>query len=419
MKYICTILAIRVAVVCLGLAAPLRAEVTLEVEQITTGPKHHFFGYIGHVQTVPWNASGRYILALETEFQDRLPRAGDAAAIVLLDTERGYERRTVDRTRAWNPQQGTMLYWNPPASDTQFFFNDRDPSGKVFCVLYDLAANEVGGRLCEFRDDGSPVGNSGVNQLGGSLAAINYGRMARLRPVTGYPETYDWTRGVLHPRDDGVFVIDTASGQKRLLVSFFQLAAALRPQRPDIDDRDLFINHTRWNRDGDRLFFFVRADFNDRQRRVNQAFVIGVDGTGLTPLKQHIGGHPEWETGHRMIGAVDGRQVIFDTDRQEIVERLGDESIFPDPEGDIALSPDGRWLVNGYRRGNQNFYVFFRRADGFAVRSRGFDVTGWTSGDLRIDGAPCWNRDSNAVTITALADDPERTRQMFMIRLKP
>jgi hypothetical protein len=219
--------------------------------------------------------------------------------------------------------------------------------------------------------------------------------------------------------DDGIFLIDTTSGKKRLLVSFSQLADALRPRRPDVDEKHLFINHTLWNRDGDRLFFFARGDFDDSKQRINQAFVIGADGKGLTPLKQHIGGHPEWETGHRMIGAVDGQQVIYDTDRQEIVEQLGDKSIFPNPEGDIALSPDGRWLVNGYRRGNQNYYVFFRRADGFAVRSRGFDVTGWTSGDLRIDGAPCWNRDSNEVVVTALADDPQRTRQMFRIRLKP
>ena len=39
----------------------------LEIEQITSGTKHHFFGYIGQCQTIPWNASGRYILALEID----------------------------------------------------------------------------------------------------------------------------------------------------------------------------------------------------------------------------------------------------------------------------------------------------------------------------------------------------------------
>jgi len=38
---------------------------SLEAKLITSGPKHHIFGYIGHVRTIPWNASGRYILALQ------------------------------------------------------------------------------------------------------------------------------------------------------------------------------------------------------------------------------------------------------------------------------------------------------------------------------------------------------------------
>src|SRR5262245_10467892 len=94
------------------------AELTTNIKQITFGPKHHFFGYIGHVQTIPWNQSGRYLVALRTDFQDRMPKPDEAADIVLLDTKDGYTARVVDRTRAWNFQQGTMLYWNPDAPET-------------------------------------------------------------------------------------------------------------------------------------------------------------------------------------------------------------------------------------------------------------------------------------------------------------
>src|SRR5262245_54808815 len=117
---------------------PTASELTTEVQQITFGPRHHFFGYFGHVRTIPWNASGRRIVALRTEFQDRMPRPGEAADIVLLDATNAFATRVVDRTRAWNFQQGTMLYWNPKAPETQFFFNDRDPkTHEVFCVLFD------------------------------------------------------------------------------------------------------------------------------------------------------------------------------------------------------------------------------------------------------------------------------------------
>ena len=111
------------------------------IKQITFGPSNHFFGYIGHVGNTPWNASGRYMVLLRTTFQDRMPTPEDVADIVIVDTENAYAVEKFEETRAWNPQQGTMLYWNPDAPETQFFFNDRDAeTQKVFCVLYDLEA---------------------------------------------------------------------------------------------------------------------------------------------------------------------------------------------------------------------------------------------------------------------------------------
>jgi hypothetical protein len=56
-----------------------------------------------------------------------------------------------------------------------------------------------------------------------------------------------------------------------------------------IDDRALFLNHTLWNREGDRIFF-VRADFNDPKRRVNIPMTVKPDdGAGGAAI--FIGGH--------------------------------------------------------------------------------------------------------------------------------
>src|SRR5262245_44134328 len=103
------------------------ADFTTEIRQVSFGSKHHFFGYIGHVRTIPWNQSGSFAVALQTDFQERMPNPGEAAEIILLDARNNYTSKVIDRTRAWNFQQGTMLYWNPSAPETQFFFNDRDP----------------------------------------------------------------------------------------------------------------------------------------------------------------------------------------------------------------------------------------------------------------------------------------------------
>jgi hypothetical protein len=55
----------------------------LKIEQLTSGSKLHFFGYIGQCQTTPWNASGRYVLGLEIDRIDRLPTPDEAATVGL------------------------------------------------------------------------------------------------------------------------------------------------------------------------------------------------------------------------------------------------------------------------------------------------------------------------------------------------
>lgn len=413
----CTIATRLMAVACLSTLAcsgglQPSEDVHIEREQITHGPKNHFFGYIGHVGTIPWNASGRYVLALRTDFVDRMPGPDDVAEVLVLDSENGYEARVVDTTRGWNVQQGTMFFWNPASPESQFFFNDRDPeTGKVFCVLYDLSE---GRRVREYRFDDGPVGNGGVSPDGRFFAAINYARMARLRRVTGYPGAWDWTEGVGAPGDDGVFLVDVASGDRELLVSFRELAERLRRARPDVDSLSLFINHTLWDRTGGRLFFFARANFG-RPGRLNASFVVTLDGKHLRQMETHIGGHPEWDAGTRMIGAIAGRQAIFDTDSQRLVDLVGDQTLFPDPEGDIALSPNLEWLANGYKDEGMLRYVLHHRTTGRTYRAGPFDLFGRVSGDVRCDPAPRWNRDGDQLLIPGMTEDG--TRQMFLLRL--
>jgi hypothetical protein len=384
-----------------------------EARQLTFGPSHHFYGYIGHVGNSPYSRDGKWLVALRTTFQDRMPRGDDAADVVLLDATRDYMETKVDQTCGWNPQQGAMIYWNPDQPATQFFFNDRDPkTGKVFTALYDVIQRK---RIREFKFDAAPVANGGVRQGGGAFAAINYARMARLRPVTGYPGAWDWTEGLNHPKDDGLFIIDVNTGTRKLIVSFERLHDALLAKHPTISEKALFLNHTLWNREGDRIFFFVRADFDDSKRRINVPMTVRPDGSELIEQRVFIGGHPEWDFKSRMFGAVDRKLVLYDTIAQQIIETIGGPEIFRDAEGDTALSSDGKWLVNGATTGATMHYTILRRADSALLRTKDFSRGSYTRGDLRIDPAPCWNRAGDRFAFPALAGDG--TRQMFELRV--
>ena len=391
----------------------------LKIEQVTFGTKHHFFGYIGQCQTIPWNATGRYILGLEIDRIDRMPKPEEAATIILIDTHDSNRIIRVDKTHAWNPQQGTMFYWNPLAAETQFFFNDRDvETGEVFTVIYDIKKKK---RVKEYRYEDTPIGNGGVAADGSAWLGINYGRLARLRLVTGYPEALDWSKNEIAPENDGIFIVDIKTAEKRLLVSYRQLEEKLKKLKPDLNHSGLFINHTLWNRDADRVYFFVRSGWGEMPGEKNNIpCSIYADGTGLTLHEMHIGGHPEWAEGNLLIGRADGidggddRQIFYNVDTKKIVGQLGTTEMFPKPGGDISLSPGGDWFVNGYSQSSKNYYSVYRRSDGAFVRSEGIDK-GSYSGDIRIDPAPRWNRNNDAILVPGI--DKNKTRQMFVIRM--
>ncbi|REK18850.1 MAG: hypothetical protein DWQ37_03325 [Planctomycetota bacterium] len=410
LRFLACFAALLAPVCCPGAEGP-----TLEVRQLTHGPRHHFFGYIGQCLTTPWNASGRYILSLRTTFHDRMPEPGEAAEIVLIDTHDDDRILPIEKTRAWNFQQGTMFYWNPDQPETQFFFNDRDPDNqRVFSVLYDIERKR---RVREYRFADASVANGGVAPGGGFFLAINYGRMARLRPVTGYPGAADPTAATAAPDTDGIFRVDIESGKHALLVSFRQLRELLRDRFSKIDEAEFYINHTLASRTGKYVYFFARARYAGNPMAVNVPCSIRSDGTELT-AHEYIGGHPEWDRGTTVIGAREGRQVLYDVERQAIVGQIATPEIIGDPGGDIALSPDADWLACGYATPgtNENEYVLFRRSDGVHARVGGFSRGPYTRGKLRIDPAPRWNRDQTAVLVPGVTEDG--TRQLYLIEIQ-
>ncbi len=399
---------------------PVAPAFSLELTQLTSGLKHHFFGYIGQCLTSPWNASERYILGMEIDSIHRMPHADEAATIFVLDRQANDQLIYLEKTHAWNPQQGTMFYWNPKQPERQFYFNDKDTAtGKVFTVLYDLEERK---RIREFRYEDTPIGNGGVAPDGSFWLGLNYGRMSRLRRVTGYSGASDWSKEDPAPKNDGIFIVNTKTGEKRLLLSFFQLEQKIKESQPDLQHTGLFINHTLWNRDSNKIYFFARAGWSGNRgegTRVNVPFTINVDGSGLTRHSIFVGGHPEWGAGNILIGSAPDdtgteRQVLYDVGKMEIVGYLGDSELFPEPEGDISLSADGNWFANGYSTDTLNRYSVLRLSDGAWARSGGISKGGY-SGDIRIDPAPRWNRSSDALLLPGMAANG--TRQLFLLEV--
>jgi len=398
-------------VLCVSCNNNQQKNINFEVQQITAGPKHHLFGYIGHSLTIPWNKSERYIVSLQNDFYKRMPQKGEAADIILIDTKNDYKIIPVDKTYAWNLQQGTMLYWNPNSPETQFFFNDLDlETGLVFTVLYDIEKRE---RIREYRFENESIANGGVAPGGKYFAGINYGKISNSREIISYAGAKDFAReGPANPEDDGLFRVSIETGAKELLVSYKTLAELL-----DIpDDYPIYVHHTLWNRNNDRIAFIVRG--KGEGKYPNAGCVIHSDGSGLSRIKK--GGHPEWLEGNILSVAGEGGVELYDVDSKLLKGTIGDTGTFPRPGEDKAYSPDGKWFVVGHKKDKKTRgYTFYRFSDQVHFNSP-MIPSYYGPGEAsvtRIDTAPRWNRESNKILVGGVADDG--SRQLFIIRIQP
>lgn len=398
------------------------------VKQLTSGPKHHFYGYQGHAGNTPWDGGNTKLLLLETDFQDRFIKRDDAAGIVLVDEATGAMTRLTE-TRAWNFQQGTMLYWNPRQPRTEFFFNDRSPDNKIKTALFNIKTK----KRREFFFPAAPIGNSGVAQKGGKFLAFNYARLARLRPTVGYAEPRDWTTGNKHPADDGLWLVDVATGKPKLILSYRQIHEKFAGKYPEMSGYEIFLNHSLWNRDDTRILLAARwVDTNKTLKSI--WLTLAPDGSDVVELLGNPG-HPDWEAGENILcvfrpaGDKDRAMSLVNTRTTAVLQKIGAD--FFTSDGDLSLAADRNWMATtaGAGQGKARV-VFYSRAAGAGTKGPVVEVGPYTSsyGEWnedptkrmyhlnRIDVSPCWNRDATKVYFFGLAADG--TRQAFIATLK-
>jgi len=205
---------------------------------------HRFF------DSSPISPSGRYLALTRLPYEDRLPRPGDAAEIVVVDLETGDER-IVDETRGWDTQLGAQTQWG--ASDRELLYNDVDTQcWRPFGVSFDLttgARRALDGTIYHI----SPDGRTAVSPCLKRTAATQLGYGVWV-PEAERPINHGATR------DDGIYITDIPTGTSRLLVSLAEIVergpAELRG--PKYAHGAFYGAHVKWSPAGDRLMFVLR-----------------------------------------------------------------------------------------------------------------------------------------------------------------
>ncbi len=295
--------------------------VSVPVQRISPGDSHYFFGYY---DLQPYNASETLHLAHRTDFRNRMQTREDAADLGVIDMKTGrFEKLAA--TKAWNFQQGAMLQWNPLAADREILYNDL-ADGEHCGVIQDIHTGSK-----RFLD--RPVAN--VSRDGKFALSINMSRLFDFRPGYGYAFPRDPFFYQKHSEQDGVFVIDMATGKSRLVLSLQQIWDFTG--KHFAGDEKMIINHITFNPSASRFVALVRNFPGQGKRHETALITANRDGSDLFLLSDYgVQSHYYW---------MDDEHILFFSGGAELSCSAGwaDNYLLRDKTWEGTLVGGGYW----------------------------------------------------------------------------
>jgi hypothetical protein len=378
--------------------------VNFMVRPLTHEPHHHFFGYYG---INPWGPAGTRHLALQTTFDDHIPKIDDVADVGLVDRDSG-RFQPLAQTAAFNLQQGAMLHWVSVDDIDRLTFNTwRD--GRAASTGID----PLTGDAQHYEAAIAAVSPSEPIAMG-----LDYGRMYHCREVVGYTNDHDQL--TIHPSDDGLLRIDLRTGKAELIVPIDEVVGHVRPP---LTDTPVWFNHVIFNPTGTRLMFLARVRIwdNPKQRFHTSLWTVNPDGSDLQcriPYG-HVISHFTWRSPTRLLissSVLDGRvQFVEFTDGEQDFAPLG-KGVLPN-DGHMWPSPDGQWLVTDAYPGGKRHearLMLYHFETGESVDFGMFPHPRKYTGAIRCDLHPRWHPNGKAITFDSVH---EGSRQIYIVEL--
>ena len=381
----------------------------MNIQRLSTLPKHHFFGYYG---INPWNRTTRYHLALETDFHTHRPLPEDVATVGLIDRET-HQFIPHAQTTAFNLQQGSMMHWigsitKNDSNDVtaEFTFNDWKDG-----TLVSRALNPSTGTVRTIQG-----AIAAVSPIAPIAIGLNYGRMAHCRAVVGYA-TYSEANAVeAQPEDDGLYQLNLKDGSSKLVLSIADVIRASGDER--IVEKRTWFNHVLFNTDGTRLLFFCRV----RQEKgfYTSLWTVNPDGSDLEmqiPFGYRVS-HFDWRTPTRILVSsdiVDEMGFVEFTDGMRDFAPIG-RGVLPN-DGHASFSPDREWLLcDTYPRGPERLahLMVYNIAENKKIVLGEFHHEEQFTGDIRCDLHPRWAPDGKTITFDSVH---EGSRQIYLVEL--
>ncbi|MBO5358620.1 MAG: hypothetical protein J6A78_04790 [Clostridia bacterium] len=297
---------------------------------------HYFFGYY---DLQPFDSTGRYHLCHKAPFEDRLPTENDICELGAIDLQTG-EFIKYAETNAWNFQQGTLLQWFK--DDDHIIYNVRDSGAYKTCIK-NIRTGET--RLL-------PMAFANLSADCTKALCINFSRIYDFRAGYGYAGIVDPYINDKAPKEDGVFLMDTETGEVKQILDYVKLRDAYF--NDTYSNGKLLVNHINFNPSANRFAMLFR-NFRTPEAPMwrTQLLTADLDGNIFELSTWGFHSHYHWKNDDQLLifsaFDINNRQdgLWLFTDKTDKAEKLPE----PNPKKDIHCfySPNRRYIMgDGY-----------------------------------------------------------------------
>lgn len=265
----------------------------------------YFFGF--HDRT-PFSLDESRVLAHHTTIPLRMPREGEALGVGYFDfTKDGKmgDFHQLGESLAWNYHKGCRLQW---LDENHIIYNTREGETPV-AVVKNMAGETV--RTL-------PMAIDTVSEDGKWAIAFSYERLHVLMPGYGYEGVSDnGCLGETAPEATGLYLMNTATGESRMLAS---LASLCQSVEGNVSDLKHFVTHTEFSKDGRYISFLHRWIGDDYRRRYSRMGVCDLT-TGAIRFLETTGmvSHYVWNSRNQIIAYCSVKEgdahVLFDVEK--------------------------------------------------------------------------------------------------------
>ena len=377
----------------------LNNDFNIYIESVGNIDNENFFGYY---DKSPWDKNNKKILTLKVPFSHKHPIHGEEAIIGYSNGQNNFNKITT--TKTWNLQQGCMLQWLGPDFKEKIIYNDLYKN-KYVSKIYNLKNKNT--KIIDF-----PIYT--INKKGTYALSINFSRLNRLRKGYGYNNLKDLTKGIKHPDNDGIWLLDIENNNKKLIISFNDIFIFENNEK--MENSEHRFNHLDFNPSGNRFSFIHRWTYNNETH--SRLLTADINGENIYCLSDNkMVSHTCWKNNNQLLAWARNEnnkdQYQLFEDRTENKKIIGKNILNED--GHPSYSPDRRYILTDTypdRKRFRKLIIYDTKTKEKYILGKFFASFKYIN-ENRCDLHPRWSRDGKYISFDSVH---KKKRKQYIIK---